>query len=737
MRKMKKGMLRLGLIIGCIGAGLLSYVSPKCFGGEMSIVKAFSDYRNTLEYDDQGNIRLFSYTNYTLYKLVRGLGNYTIADIERTQKPYMLGYNVQEYKSSIVVEYGESPILTENLVITPYKTEVVNAPYGYTYTAYTTELDTANAVTKEIQWEVYPEECLKHCNGHQFIIQGTVEGFEDLQLKCTIYVLPASTLNQPHVGTGTNLELSNGVYTDGTSTGYFYDSTSGKRFIFTDGSYIQSAWQQLNGNWYHFDKNGYMEFNAYADGYHLNANGVRENDITYKWSKDGDEDIYIDSNGTCLKNAYALIDGKIHYFDLYGHLWQTFGYPSYTKVNENNVLVGYAGSFSQEKKEDIIAQVTKIRKEAVKLGLLKQEDYVVPKWSYIQERGAMIRAVEASIGGYKVAHDRLAENTVEVSFNGEDAGETCLAWGSGSSKGAIELYYAEKENALYNTGGVTGHYYALLYDNYIGTATIAGTNAYCIASTTTAGEEQVVFDEYSVQIFEMSKTSLKEKGLLVNGSVVGNTTIYTYNETEIKRALGIAFWEVDEEGNLRYVDEDGEYIYNCWRKIDGEFYYFDWFGNAQKYTSGIVARDDATGNYYKVTSLKTKGNKVIGGNVEFVKLYWKKTNKVTVPAKIKVNKKSFKVTSIASKAFQKNKYIKSVSIGANVMTIGEKAFYKCKNLKNITIKTKKLKKNSIGKNAFKGIKKSPIVKVPKNKKKVYKKYLKKAKMPSKATYKNY
>ena len=66
-------------------------------------------------------------------------------------------------------------------------------------------------------------------------------------------------------------------------------------------------------------------------------------------------------------------------------------------------------------------------------------------------------------------------------------------------------------------------------------------------------------------------------------------------------------------------------------------------------------------------------------------------------------------------------------------TCGGYSFYKDAKLKNITITSKKLK--TVGKNVFNGIHKKPVVKLPKSKYTKYVKLLKKAKMPSKVTYK--
>ena len=97
--------------------------------------------------------------------------------------------------------------------------------------------------------------------------------------------------------------------------------------------------------------------------------------------------------------------------------------------------------------------------------------------------------------------------------------------------------------------------------------------------------------------------------------------------------------------------------------------------------------------------------------------------KVTIPATVTVDGKTYKVTSIAAKAFYGNTTIKRVTIGSNIVKIGKAAFYKCKNLKKVTIKSTKLTTKSVGAKASKGIYKKAQFKVPKKLLKTYKKML--------------
>lgn len=147
----------------------------------------------------------------------------------------------------------------------------------------------------------------------------------------------------------------------------------------------------------------------------------------------------------------------------------------------------------------------------------------------------------------------------------------------------------------------------------------------------------------------------------------------------------------------------------------------------------ILELSDAS---YKVTKAGTKN-----GTVEYLKTKSKSTT-IKVPSTIKADGITYKVTSIASKAFWKNTKIKKVTIGNNVIKIGDKAFYGCKKLtavtigtglttigkqafyndkalKTLTIKSTKLK--SVGKQAFKGIHSQAKIKVPQKKLAAYQK----------------
>ena len=128
---------------------------------------------------------------------------------------------------------------------------------------------------------------------------------------------------------------------------------------------------------------------------------------------------------------------------------------------------------------------------------------------------------------------------------------------------------------------------------------------------------------------------------------------------------------------------------------------------------------------YKVTKSGSKDGKCIG-EVMVTGLKKKSLKEIKIATKVKIDGVTYKVTSIGAKAFKGNKNIKKVTIGKNVKTIGANAFAGCKKLKNVRINSKKLKK--IGKKAFFKKKGKKITfKVPKTKKKAYRKMIKMAK----------
>ena len=159
----------------------------------------------------------------------------------------------------------------------------------------------------------------------------------------------------------------------------------------------------------------------------------------------------------------------------------------------------------------------------------------------------------------------------------------------------------------------------------------------------------------------------------------------------------------------------------------------------------VVTDDDGTESkcaayaYSKGTVHSWGGTKNItfalnedGKTVSVYTIYMNETA-TKIPSSIKVNGKSYKVTSIGAYANGGTK-LKSITIPSTVTSIGEEAFKGAKNLKTINIKGNI---KSVGKNAFQGINKKAVFKIKAsaaNYKKIVKR-IKKAGAPKTATFK--
>ena len=114
----------------------------------------------------------------------------------------------------------------------------------------------------------------------------------------------------------------------------------------------------------------------------------------------------------------------------------------------------------------------------------------------------------------------------------------------------------------------------------------------------------------------------------------------------------------------------------------------------QEPVKGTILYSRKSGVSYKV--LKQ------GETVEFYRVNNKKVEKAAVPDMISVDGVKYKVTAISGNAFNGCKNLKYAFIGRNVSVIGNKAFYQCRLLKEITIPDAVVK---IGRKAFCGCKK--------------------------------
>ena len=145
---------------------------------------------------------------------------------------------------------------------------------------------------------------------------------------------------------------------------------------------------------------------------------------------------------------------------------------------------------------------------------------------------------------------------------------------------------------------------------------------------------------------------------------------------------------------------------------------------------GDIVADDKASAIVELTDVKKKG-------VAYKAHANKKAKTVTIPATVKINGVTYKVTKIADNAFKNNKTVTKVTVGSNIKIIGKQAFSGCKKLKTIKINSTKLTSKTVSKNAFKGLTKVTTIKVPKKKLSAYKKLFKQKGLSSKVKVKGY
>ncbi len=89
----------------------------------------------------------------------------------------------------------------------------------------------------------------------------------------------------------------------------------------TLGWYPISQWQKIDGKWYYFTSDGYMDYSEYRDGCWLGSDGAWVEDYHGgKWMNNSSGWWYIDSYGWYPHNQYLWIDGVNYWFSSDGYL---------------------------------------------------------------------------------------------------------------------------------------------------------------------------------------------------------------------------------------------------------------------------------------------------------------------------------------------------------------------------------------------------------------------------------
>ncbi|NOW84602.1 hypothetical protein B0H39_002483 [Clostridium beijerinckii] len=65
----------------------------------------------------------------------------------------------------------------------------------------------------------------------------------------------------------------NSIQANASTTGWQGNNSEGWWYVDSTGNYV-TGWQEIGGQWYYFDQNGWMLSNKWIDGYYLSSTGA-------------------------------------------------------------------------------------------------------------------------------------------------------------------------------------------------------------------------------------------------------------------------------------------------------------------------------------------------------------------------------------------------------------------------------------------------------------------------------
>ena len=126
------------------------------------------------------------------------------------------------------------------------------------------------------------------------------------------------------------------------SKGWWYSDTSGWNPI--------DQWMCLDGNWYHFNADGYLETNCYYGGYWLDEKGVRHEADEFGWEEEDGKLRYKNTDGTYLTSGMTTIDGEVYYFKADGTAARNEWYGGYFYQEDGKLKSYDKGSWHKNSK---------------------------------------------------------------------------------------------------------------------------------------------------------------------------------------------------------------------------------------------------------------------------------------------------------------------------------------------------------------------------------------------------
>ncbi|MCR5213140.1 MAG: carbohydrate-binding domain-containing protein [Eubacterium sp.] len=141
-----------------------------------------------------------------------------------------------------------------------------------------------------------------------------------------------SDMNGGNMDGGTPPDMNGGGWNGNNqnATGTWKQDTTGWWYKYNDSSYAKSTWLMVNGSWYYFDSEGYMEYDCYRDGYWLNSSGSIDAQYMGSWKSNNTGWWYEDTTGWYPTQCWLYIDGYWYYFDASGYLATNTTIDGYT-----------------------------------------------------------------------------------------------------------------------------------------------------------------------------------------------------------------------------------------------------------------------------------------------------------------------------------------------------------------------------------------------------------------------
>ena len=415
-----------------------------------------------------------------------------------------------------------------------------------------------------------------------------------------------------------------------------------------DGSLLTNTWYQENGYlWYYFgsngmactgyqvikntpyifSSNGYMmwstvwtiESGAYQGLYYVDRNG-KATKIKEGWNLVGSDYIYI-KNGSLVNGCIMEIGGKLYAFDSYGFMYKNGSYYC-PQENELSVRAKAGGE------------------------LYRNEWYkgLNDIWFYYDNEGKTavgVRKINGVSYAFAEGYDSLNASYGAMLTSGTIKDDNEKLWVIGKNghvycpdNGWFQVdgfwYYSETGSIVKNViHKVNGKYYGFDANGRLYTNTRFMINGSYYR--TTDGSGALLTGQW------YGKEYYKENGLGCSGKTTLNGKVYYFRDgaaiTDENILIDSTLYYADKNGVLSEVTKNGVYLYgvkrsfsyvengtlvkSAWRKLGGNYYYFDKNGGAVTYHAKL----DGVNYYFRPdgTMLNNGWNYTRSGEAVYLK----------------------------------------------------------------------------------------------------------------------